>query len=100
MTVAARKRVGELDRRAWLAVVWWGAGTLALGSWLWYSGVAKVEGSVAAGFMGVMPVSALVLSYVLLGEDFRWIHLAGFAVVFAGVLLISWEHTRMSGNEG
>jgi drug/metabolite transporter (DMT)-like permease len=92
--------VGEVDGRAWAAVGWWGAGTLALGSWLWYSGVAKVEGSVAAGFMGVMPVSALLLSYVLLGEDFRWIHLAGFAVVFGGVLLISWEHARMGEGEG
>ena len=89
--------IGEMDRRAWLAVVWWGAGTLALGSWLWYSGLAKAEGAIAAGFMGVMPASALILSYVLLGEAFRWIHLAGFATVFAGVLLISWEHARMSG---
>ena len=46
--------------------------------------------------MGVTPASALILSYPL-GEDFRWIHLAGFATVFAGVLLISWEHARMSG---
>jgi drug/metabolite transporter (DMT)-like permease len=89
--------LGETGWRAWAAVAWYGAGTLALGSWLWYSGLAKVEGAVAAAFMGVMPASALVLSYVLLGEGFRWIHLAGFATVFAGVLLISWEHARMSG---
>ncbi len=89
--------VAEMGWRAWSAVVWYGAGTLALGSWLWYSGVAKAEGAVAAGFMGVMPASALVLSYLLLGEAFRWIHIAGFATVFAGVLLISWEHARMSG---
>ncbi|MGE3934756.1 MAG: DMT family transporter [Rhodospirillaceae bacterium] len=80
---------------AWVALAWYGAGTLALGSWLWYGGLAHAEGSVAAGFMGVMPASALVLSYVLLGEPFRWAHLAGFAVVFAGVLLVSWEHARM-----
>jgi drug/metabolite transporter (DMT)-like permease len=79
----------------WLALAWWGAGTLALGSVLWYRGIKKVSGSTAAGFMGVMPVSALVLSYLLLGEPFRWIHLAGFAAVFAGVLLISLEHARM-----
>ncbi len=79
----------------WLALAWWGAGTLALGSVLWYRGVAKVSGSTAAGFMGVMPVSALILSYVLLKEPFRWIHLVGFAAVFAGVLLISREHARM-----
>lgn len=85
-----------IDARAWAAVAWYGAGTLALGSWLWYAGVAKAEGAVAAGFMGVMPASALVLSYILLGEEFRWLHLAGFGIVFAGVLLISWEHARMS----
>ena len=32
----------------------------------------------------------------LLGEAFRGMHLAGFATVFAGVLLMSWEHARMS----
>lgn len=78
-------------------MIWYGAGTLALGSWLWYSGLARAEGAIAAGFMGVMPASALILSYVLLGEEFRWIHLLGFGIVFAGVLLISWEHARMSG---
>jgi drug/metabolite transporter (DMT)-like permease len=83
----------------WMAVVWYGVGTLALGSWLWYSGLAKAEGAVAAAFMGVMPASALMLSYVLLGEEFRWIHLAGFATVFGGVLLISWEHRRMARSE-
>lgn len=89
--------VAETDWRAWTAVIWYGAGTLALGSWLWYSGLARAEGAIAAGFMGVMPASALILSYVLLGEAFRWIHLLGFGIVFAGVLLISWEHARMSG---
>jgi drug/metabolite transporter (DMT)-like permease len=60
--------VGEVDGRAWAGVAWYGAGTLALGSWLWYSGLARAEATVAAGFMGVMPASALILSYVLLGE--------------------------------
>ena len=89
--------VAEVDGRAWAAVVWYGAGTLALGSWLWYSGLARTEGAIAAGFMGVMPASALILSYLLLGEAFQWLHLLGFGIVFAGVLLISWEHARMSG---
>ncbi|MEP5262239.1 MAG: DMT family transporter [Nitratireductor sp.] len=80
---------------AWAAAIWYGAGTLSLGTWLWYSGLAKAEGAVAAAFMGVMPVSALLLSYLLLGEEFRLMHLAGFGTVFAGVLLMSWEHARM-----
>ncbi len=88
-------QLARIEPRAWYALLWYGAGTLALGSWLWYSGVAKAQGSVAAGFMGVMPASALLLSYVLLDEKFRWLHLLGFGVVFTGVLLISWEHARM-----
>jgi len=85
---------GVAGTAGWAAAAWYGAGTLALGSWLWYTGVARAQGAIAAGFMGLMPVSALVLSYVLLGEPFRWIHPVGFATVFAGVLLISWEHAR------
>lgn len=89
-------RPGDVSTGAWLAVLWYGAGTLALGSWLWYAGVARAPGAVAAGFMGLMPASALILSYVLLGEPFRVIHLAGFAIVFASVLMIGWEHARMA----
>ena len=85
---------GEVGWSGWAALAVYGGGTLAIGTWAWYAGVAKTEGSVAAGFMGLMPVSALILSYILLGEAFRWIHLAGFVVVLAGVLLIAREHAR------
>lgn len=79
---------GEISLKAWISVAWWGAGTMGLGSLLWYAGVSKTEGSTAAGFMGLMPVSALLLSYLLLGEPFRVVHLVGFLIVFAGVVLI------------
>lgn len=84
---------------AWLEVAWYGAGTLGLGTWLWFSGISKAPASVAAAFMGLMPVSALVLSYWLLGESFRWIHLAGFGIVFAGVVLMSIEHATAHDEE-
>mgnify|MGYP006288655947 CR=1 FL=1 len=90
-------QLAGLDAGGWAALVWYGAGTLALGTALWYAGLVRSEGSVAAGFMGLMPVSALVLSYILLGEPFRWLHLAGFAIVFAGVLLMAREHAAQSG---
>lgn len=81
---------------AWWALGWYGVGTMGVGSVLWYRGVQQVEGSTAAGFMGVMPLSALLLSYLLLGESFAWVHLLGFGLVFAGVLLIIQAHRRMS----
>jgi len=84
----------QTSTQNWIAVVWWGVGTLALGTTIWYSGVKQVQGSIAAGFMGVMPVSALVLSYVLLGEQFQPVHLLGFGIVFSGVVLIIDAHRR------
>jgi len=88
--------IAAVNTRTWVALLWYGGGTLSLGTWMWYSGVRRAEGAVAAAFMGVMPCSALILSYILLGEPFRWLHLVGFAIVLAGVLLVSWEHARMS----
>ncbi|NJL94573.1 MAG: DMT family transporter [Anaerolineae bacterium] len=77
-----------------LGLLWWGVGTLALGTVVWYSGVQRVEGSTAAGFMGVMPLSALVLSYLLLGEPFRVVHLLGFGIVLSGILLLANAHRQ------
>jgi drug/metabolite transporter (DMT)-like permease len=80
---------GRPDRGDWLAVAWWGAGTMALGSWLWFQGMRRVAGGTAAAFMGVMPVSALVGSYLLLGEAFHWAHVAGIALVLAGLAAVA-----------
>lgn len=85
---------GSVTPSGWVSMLAWGAGTLGLGSVLWYKGVQRAQGTVAAGFMGVMPVTALILSYVLLSEPVRIHHLAGFAIVFAGVVIISREHAQ------
>lgn len=80
----------------WTAILWWGVGTMALGTLCWYSGIKEVPGHIAASFMAIMPVSALVLSYILLGEAFRWIHLLGFGLAFTGVLLMIREHRKQA----
>jgi drug/metabolite transporter (DMT)-like permease len=73
----------------WLAVTWWGFGTMAAGSVLWFHGMRRVAASTASAFMGVMPITALVGSYVLLGERFEWIHLAGVGLVLTGLALVA-----------
>lgn len=83
--------------QSWLALVWWGVGTLGAGSALWYMGVSRAEGTTAAGFMAVMPASALLLSYFLLGEAFQPIHLLGITLVMASVGIMSWVHMSAKG---
>jgi drug/metabolite transporter (DMT)-like permease len=50
--------------------------------------------------MSVMPLTALGLSYALLGEAFRWVHLAGFGLVFTGLVLMILEHAGWGQNAG
>jgi drug/metabolite transporter (DMT)-like permease len=80
---------GRPDTGEWLALAWWGVGTMVLGSWLWFRGMARVPGGTAAAFMAVMPVSALLLSYVLLGDAFHWAHVAGIALVLVGLVAVA-----------
>jgi drug/metabolite transporter (DMT)-like permease len=72
----------------WVSVAWWGAGTMALGSIAWFAGMRRVQAATAAAFMGVMPISALLGSYILLGESFQWLHLVGIGSVLAGLVVI------------
>ena len=85
---------GAPGTSGWLALSWWGLGTLALGSLLWYTGVQRVPGSLAAGFMGIMPVSALVASYAVLDESFRFVHLLGMALALAGMAVVLRSDSR------
>ncbi|WP_155986886.1 EamA family transporter, partial [Paenibacillus durus] len=48
----------------------------------------------AAVFTGCIPVSALWLSHTFLGEPISLRHLAGTALVFAGILLVSGAPER------
>jgi len=72
-----------------LALSWWGLGTMCVGSVIWYAGVKRVPGTTASAFMGVMPISALLLSYLLLGEAFEPIHAVGMAAVLAGIVAVT-----------
>ncbi|HEY3251046.1 MAG TPA: DMT family transporter [Ignavibacteria bacterium] len=87
-------QIEKISVDAWLALLWWGVGGMGLASILWFDGVKKVSGSIAAGFMGVMSISALVLSYIVLSEGFMWVHIAGFIIVFTGVILVSISHAE------
>lgn len=56
---------------------------------LWNEGVARIGPSRAGVFIHLMPAFGSVLAVVLLGEAFRTFHLAGIALILAGVWLAS-----------
>lgn len=83
--------IGNVTTAQWLSVIWWGAGTISLGLTLWYFGIEKVSGVEASGFMGMMPISALIFSYILLKEPFYIHQLIGFIIVFASIILLTYS---------
>lgn len=78
--------------RQWVALFWWGIGPFGIGTMLWFWGLQSVKASTASGFMGAMPATGLLVSYFVLGDQFYWIHLLGFALVIVGIAMVSWAH--------
>jgi drug/metabolite transporter (DMT)-like permease len=81
--------LGAIDTTGISALLWWGIGTLAIGTWLLYSGMKHASGFIGSAFTGLMPVSALILSYILLGDAFHWTHVVGFGLVVASIYLMA-----------
>ena len=75
----------------WLPIFYYGAFVTVISFSLWFKGLAKVEASTAGIFLGIVPVSSVVLSYIILRESFSWSHIAGALFVIIGILLISKE---------
>ncbi|MEK5500251.1 DMT family transporter [Bacillus sp. FSL M8-0168] len=75
---------GLLD---WSYVLYYALIVTVLAFYLWYSGVAKVSAGISGIFTSVLPVSAVVLSGIVLKEQFTMIHLIGITLVIAGIFV-------------
>jgi drug/metabolite transporter (DMT)-like permease len=56
--------------------------------------VRGIGPSRAGVFVNLVPVSALVLSALLLGESVGLTEVAGIVLVLAGVWLVNWQSAR------
>ena len=68
-------------------IAYYGAAVSYLSYVLWFKGIALVPASAAAAFTGLVPLSGVGLSWLVLGEQILWTHLAGLACVTAGIWL-------------
>jgi drug/metabolite transporter (DMT)-like permease len=79
---------------AWAAVVFLVVFPTALGQQAWLYGVKGVGPSRAGIFINLIPVSALLLSVMILGETLDATKLAGIALILAGVWLVNRQSAR------
>ncbi|QJB56385.1 DMT family transporter [Pseudodesulfovibrio sp. zrk46] len=81
--------LAAVSTTGWLTVVYYGLGITVLAYLFWFAGITKVPASTAGVFTAVMPVSALILSALILGEPIGWAQLTGCACVLGGIVMIS-----------
>jgi drug/metabolite transporter (DMT)-like permease len=58
---------------------------------LWYIGLCRVPAGTAGVFTAFLPASAAVTAVVFLGEHVSAVHIAGFALMMASVMLATWS---------
>jgi drug/metabolite transporter (DMT)-like permease len=80
----------------WLALGYLIVFATALGQQAWLYGVQGVGPARAGIFVNLIPVSALLLSAVILGEKIGFKELAGIALILAGVWLVNWQSARQA----
>lgn len=81
-------RLSQLGAVEWAALVWYGFFVTALAYLCWYAGIKRSGAFTAAAFSGLMPLTSMVLSSLLLNEStdiFQWL---GGCCVIAGMMLI------------
>lgn len=83
--------ITSLSLLDWSAIVYYGTIGTVGAYLLWYQGMPKLPASTAGVFVGLTPVSAVVLSYVVLKEPFEWSHLLGIFCVLAAIVCITLE---------
>ncbi len=88
LSQAAQTDWSALSNEAWIAVGYYAFVVTVLAYIFWFAGIVSVPAGTAGIFTGVMPVSAVFLSSVFLGENIGRMHLAGCLGVVSGIYLI------------
>lgn len=78
-----------LALKEWLALLWYGVFVTGVGFVCWYKGIDRGSALSAAAFSGMMPLTAMLLSVLVLGERGGWPQWTGAALVVLGMVLLS-----------
>ena len=87
-------RLAQIGLVEWSALLWYGFFVTALAYLCWYAGIKRCGAFTAAAFTGLMPLTSMLLSTLLLRETtdvFQWL---GGACVIAGMLLIGAQKKK------
>ncbi len=79
-------RLAAIDSLGWLSLLYYGAVATVIAYILWGAGALRIPANQTGLATAVMPISAVVLSTLILKEELSWIHVAGCTAVVAGIV--------------
>ncbi len=91
-----RQDWGSVSAGAWAGLAFSGALSIALAYILWYYGVQHLGSSRTAVYSNTVPLVALLVAWVTLGETPTWLQVTGTAAILGGVLLARVGRPRES----
>ncbi len=73
---------------SWLALLYSGAFAIALAYFIWYYSVRQIGNTRTAVYANFIPVVALVIAWLALGETPTWLQLLGAGAIVGGTILV------------
>jgi drug/metabolite transporter (DMT)-like permease len=73
---------------AWLALLYSGAFAIALAYFIWYYSIRQIGNTRTAVYSNFIPIVALVIAWLTLGETPTWVQLLGAGGVVSGTVLV------------
>lgn len=90
----------KIEIVGWLSVIYYGAFATVIAYILWGDGALRIPANRTGIATAALPVSALILSALVLGEPLRLPHLAGCAAILAGMMIGSKSGPHEEGDDG
>jgi drug/metabolite transporter (DMT)-like permease len=75
----------NINYTAYLSVLYYGTFVSVISYILWFKGISKVPASNAAVFTGIMPISSILLSSIILKESILPIHIISLIFIILGI---------------
>ena len=79
--------IQQIGLREWAALLWYGLVVTALSFVFFYAGIKRCDAHTAAAFSGMIPLTSMLLSVLLLGERISYMHWAGAILIISSILL-------------
>lgn len=80
---------GTIPLSALLAVAYLAVFVTVIAFVVWFVGLRRIPASTAGAFTGMIPITAVLSAWLILGERAGWAHIGGIALVMTGILMVA-----------